>query len=117
VNQTGRIWDLEPAEQRLLKQYDRPWYELYDGEKPLIVGHHDYRRHGEPLIVDDRVYAIDTGCCHGGRLTGLLLPHFRPVSVPSRRDYWAHLQDEHADLRYSSTPDERLTFGQKHGLR
>jgi serine/threonine protein phosphatase 1 len=89
------------GEHYLSRRYDRPWYELYDGPKPLVVGHHDYRRDGQPLVVGDRVFGIDTGCCHGGRLTGLLLPAFRFVSVPARADYWSatrraypHLVDE-----------------------
>ena len=98
------------GEHHLAKQYDRPWYELYDGDKPLIVGHHDYLGSGEPLICDDKVFGIDTGCCHGGRLTGLLLPEFRLVSVPSRRDYWTELQQQYADIRYSATPKEDLTW-------
>ena len=98
------------GEHYLAKQYDRPWYELYDGDKPLIVGHHDYLRNGDPLIRDDKVFGIDTGCCHGSRLTGLLLPDFRIVSVPSRRDYWTELQQQYADIRYSATPDEDLTW-------
>ncbi len=98
------------GEHYLAKRYDRPWYELYDGYKPLIVGHHDYLRNGQPLIRDDAVFGIDTGCCHGGRLTGLLLPEFRLVSVPSRRDYWTELQQQYADIRYSTTPKEDLTW-------
>ena len=98
------------GERHLGQRYRGPWYDLYDGDKPLIVGHHDYLNNGQPLIWRDRVYAIDTGCCHGGRLTGLLLPEFRLVSVPSRCDYWKRLQELHADLRYMTTPDERLTW-------
>lgn len=64
-----------------------PWYEAYDGAKPLIVGHHDYLRTGQPLVHKDRVFAIDTGCCTGGTLTGLVLPDFQIVSVPSRKNY------------------------------
>jgi serine/threonine protein phosphatase 1 len=29
------------GEQYLKKRYDRPWYESYDGPKPLVVGHLD----------------------------------------------------------------------------
>jgi serine/threonine protein phosphatase 1 len=72
----------------LRQHYDRPWYELYDGPKPIVVGHHDYRNTGEPMVREGRVYAIDTSCCRGKCLTGLLLPDFKVLSVPSRRDYW-----------------------------
>jgi len=80
------------GEQYLRKKYDRPWYDLYAASKPikpLIVGHLVYKENGEPLVVNDVVYCIDTGCCHGLRLTGVLLPEFRIISVPSRRDYWS----------------------------
>lgn len=68
-----------------------PWYDHYDGDKPLIVGHRHYRNDGEPLIVNDKVWAIDTGCVRGGRLTGLLLPSFNLVSVPARENYWSRI--------------------------
>jgi serine/threonine protein phosphatase 1 len=64
------------------------WYEHYDGDKPLIVGHHDYLRNGQPFIYRDKVFCLDTSCCTGGTLTGIILPDFRIVSVPSRANYW-----------------------------
>jgi serine/threonine protein phosphatase 1 len=86
------------GEHLLSRRYDRPWYELYDGSKPLIVGHHAYRRDGQPLVCRDRVFGIDTGCCHGGRLTGLLLPAFRFVSVPAHADYWSAIRRDFAQV-------------------
>jgi len=83
------------GEHHLAKHYPAPWYALYDGPKPLIVGHHDYLHTGAPLIHRDRVYGLDTGCCYGGRLTGLLLPEWRVVSVPSRANYWADTRTRH----------------------
>ena len=71
---------------------DRPWYELYDGEKPLVVGHLDYLQTGRPLIANDRVFCLDTGCSHGGRLTALVLPEFEVVSVPSRGNHWENVK-------------------------
>jgi serine/threonine protein phosphatase 1 len=82
----------------LTRRLDRPWYELYDGPKPLIVGHRDYHGDGRPLVHRDRVFGLDTGCCHGGRLTGLLLPEFRLVSVPARADHWQRMQRDFAGL-------------------
>ncbi len=64
------------------------WFQSYKGEKPLIVGHHDYLNNGEPLVHEDRVFGLDTSCVLGGRLTGLLLPSFRLISVPSHHCYW-----------------------------
>ncbi len=74
---------------------NRPWWELYDGPKPLIVGHHDYSKHGVPLNYQNRVYGIDTGCCYGRALTGLILPDFRCISVPAKRDYWGEIRQKY----------------------
>src|SRR5206468_775519 len=49
------------GEEHLRRTYDRPWYELYDGPKPLVVGHKLYRHDGEPFVYRDRVYGLDTG--------------------------------------------------------
>jgi serine/threonine protein phosphatase 1 len=98
------------GERYLRERCDRPWYELYDGEKPLIVGHHDYLGLGQPLVFRDRVFGIDTGCCYGRRLTGILLPEFRIISATSRHDYWARLQHQHADIRDQEAPLESLTW-------
>lgn len=76
------------GELELWRRLGRPWWELYDREKPLVVGHHDYVRDGSPMIFEDRVFGIDTGCCYGGALTGLILPEFRVVSVRSHANYW-----------------------------
>lgn len=83
------------GEAYLRERYSQPWYELYDGDKPLIVGRHDYTRTGQPFVYRERVFGIDTSCCTGGRLTGLLLPEFRFLSVPSRADYWEQIKAEY----------------------
>jgi serine/threonine protein phosphatase 1 len=75
-----------------------PWYEHYDGAKPLIVGHRDYTGAMQPLIYRERVYGIDTRCCYGGSLTGLLLPSFKLISVPSRGDHWLAVQRQYATI-------------------
>jgi len=98
-----------------LKQvYDRPWFELYDGELPVVVGHHDLTGRSEPYVrADQMVYGIDTRCCTGGKLTGLLLPEFRLVSVPAREDYWSQQQARHRDLWKTKTrADGSFSFGE-----
>ena len=44
----------------LRERYAQTWYELCDGEKPLIVGHHDFLRTGQALVYEDRVYGLYT---------------------------------------------------------
>lgn len=80
----------------LRSMYEQPWYALYDGEKPVIVGHHDHLRNGQPFVYQDRAFCLDTSCVHGGTLTGLLLPEFKLLSVPSRCDYWKETQQKYA---------------------
>ena len=77
------------ADSYLREQYDRPWYEYYDGDKPLIVGHRDWTGTMQPFIHRERVYGIDTRCVYGGALTGMILPDMRFVSVPAKRDHFA----------------------------
>lgn len=81
------------GEKHLRENYDRPWYELYDDAKSIIVGHHDYLRNRQPFVYRDRVFGIDTSCCHGGALTAIILPDFRFVSIPSRADYWRAMRN------------------------
>ena len=83
----------------LRSQYEQPWYALYEGEKPVIVGHHDHLRNGQPFIYQDRVFCLDTSCVHGRTLTVLLLPEFKIVSVPSRRDYWRETRQKFAMMK------------------
>jgi serine/threonine protein phosphatase 1 len=76
------------GEAYLRRKYGRPWYELITESKPVIAGHHDYSKAGKPTIYHDKVYLIDTGCCYGHQLTGLLLPDFQIIQVKSRKNYW-----------------------------
>ncbi len=94
----------------MLARSAKPWYEEYAFEKPLIAGHRDYLGNGQPFVYKDLVYGIDTSCCQGGRLTGLLLPSFRFVSVPSRFDHWTRRKSRNPNLQYQTTPVERLTW-------
>jgi len=88
------------GQRHLERHYARPWWELYRSKTPLIVGHRDYTGNGQPFIYQDRVFGIDTSCCLGGQLTGILLPDFRILQVPSRKNYWAEArlsEDEELD--------------------
>ena len=80
-------------------RYGQPWYELYDGHKPLIVGHRDYSGGAmKPLVDENRVWGIDTRCVYGGSLSGILLPDWRLVSVPAREDHWSAIQQQWCEL-------------------
>jgi len=97
-------------------KYNIPWYQLYDGEKPVIAGHHDYSRSHKPMVIKDKVFLIDTGCCYGGALTGLILPDFRLVSVDCKHDYWSLIKKQYADIRFINKSDEKLTWEQVEDL-
>lgn len=86
------------GEDYLREHYSWPWYEHYDGDKPLVVGHRDYSGEMEPVVYQERVYMIDSRCVFGGSLTGLLLPDFKLISVPSRDNHWVSLQQKYANV-------------------
>jgi serine/threonine protein phosphatase 1 len=83
------------GEKYLQTRYDRPWYELYDGGKPLLVGHQNYTGSSQPFVYRERVFGLDTDCVTGKNLTALLLPHFRFLSVPSRGDLWSQVATQY----------------------
>lgn len=64
----------------------RWWHEAYDDDVPVAFGHHVVGP--EPLVREGKVYGLDTGACHGQRLTALSLPDGTIYSVPSRANYW-----------------------------
>jgi len=67
-----------------------PWFEAYEGPKPVVYGHHSYASG----VRRDLTYGIDTGCVYGQELTGLLLPEMRLVSVPARDNHWLRVRTE-----------------------
>jgi serine/threonine protein phosphatase 1 len=68
------------------------WYHRYTDAKPVAVGHHVVWP--SPMILDGRVFGLDTGACHGGRLTALSVPDFTVHSVEARADYWSIVKRE-----------------------
>lgn len=76
----------------LRERYERSWYEYEHGEKPVIVGHYNYTDSDQPFIYQNRVFGLDTDCVHGKTLTGLLLPSFQIISVPSRGNLWRQVR-------------------------
>ncbi len=60
------------------------WTNHWKGPERVIFGHTVLDR---PLVSAWAV-GIDTGCVHGGSLTAVVLPEWRIVSVPARRDYF-----------------------------
>ncbi|MCU0525398.1 MAG: serine/threonine protein phosphatase [Elainella sp. Prado103] len=79
----GCIADEKYLERRYGQIY---WSHSYTGAKPVIVGHHVVG--DSPLITTQKIYGIDTGACHGGNLTAVILPGFEIVQVRSPKDYW-----------------------------
>lgn len=94
------------GERFISQQYPKPWYEYDFGEKPVIAGHHDYSKKGLPTIVRDRIFLIDTGCCQGKNLTGLILPDFKIISVKSKKNYWSLAKQEYQRIKSRTILDE-----------
>jgi len=60
-----------------------PWFNLYKGTKTIVFGHWVT---SSPIIKTNAI-GIDTGCVYGGRLTALIWPEKKFVSVKSRDQY------------------------------
>ena len=60
------------------------WTNYWQGPERVIFGHTVLDR---PLVSRWAV-GIDTGCVHGGALTAVVLPDWKIVSVPARKNYW-----------------------------
>jgi diadenosine tetraphosphatase ApaH/serine/threonine PP2A family protein phosphatase len=60
-----------------------PWFEKYQGDAVVVFGHWVFET---PLIRKNAI-GIDTGCVYGGKLTAVVLPEERLVSVPARSAY------------------------------
>ena len=96
---------------KLRERYgDRPWYELYEDDVPVAFGHAVVG--AEPLVIRDRIFGLDTGACHGMRLTALVLPELRLVSVPSRADHWPTVRDAWQTPVLRTHPWPTMTFEQ-----
>lgn len=89
---------------------DRPWYDFYADDVPVVFGHAVVGP--EPLVIRDRIFGIDTGACHGMRLTGLLLPAMRLVSVPARADHWVRVRAQWQAPVLRTLPWSTMTFEQ-----
>ena len=90
----------------LHERYDRPWFELYESTKPVIVGHYNYTNSSAPFVYRDRIFGLDTDCVTGKALTGILLPAFEFVSVPSRGNMWAQIRKEYLMTRRKEAPSK-----------
>jgi len=76
-----RTWDGQGMD--LNNEKDPPWFEFYQGTKPIVFGH--WAKRG--LIVRPNAYGLDTGCVYGKKLTALILPHFELVHVKAKKVY------------------------------
>jgi serine/threonine protein phosphatase 1 len=60
-----------------------PRFERYRGKKTVIFGHWVF----DAPVVRKNAIGIDTGCVYGGRLTAIILPECRLVSIPALKAY------------------------------
>ncbi|MBN1688038.1 MAG: hypothetical protein JW893_02965 [Candidatus Omnitrophica bacterium] len=61
----------------------KPWYDFYQDDKLIVHGH--WAKQG--LVIRNNVIGLDTGCVYGKKLTALILPERKFVSVPAKKVY------------------------------
>jgi serine/threonine protein phosphatase 1 len=87
-----------------------PWYQHYADAKPVVFGHAVIGR--EPLVIEDRIYGLDTGACHGMALTAVILEERRTVSVPARADHWSEVRRRWQGRLQQAQPWRDMDFAQ-----
>ena len=80
---TIRTWDGEGAD--LKNSNNPPWFDFYAGNDLVVFGH--WAALGG--LDRPRLVGLDTGCVYGGRLSCLILPERKLVSVPAKKAYAA----------------------------
>lgn len=86
------LWlDTPPEIATLIRMHEgRPWYEYYNGTKPIIYGHWAV----DGLRIRANTIGIDTGCCFGWHLTAYCLEtkeiyQVRANQVYAKPGHWA----------------------------
>lgn len=62
---------------------NQPWYAPYQGKKLIVHGHWA----AQGLVVRENVIGLDSGCVYGKKLSSVVLPERKIVSVPARKQY------------------------------
>lgn len=68
---------------RMLEPEDIPWHQAYQGEKLIAYGH--WAKQG--LNVQERTIGLDSGCVYGKKLSALVLPERKIVTVDAKKVY------------------------------
>ena len=64
------------------------WWKYYSGSEPVVYGHtvfHD-------VHIENNTYGLDTGVCHGQRLSAMILEDRTFVQVEASEDHWKKLR-------------------------
>ena len=61
----------------------RSWFDFYKDKKLIVFGHWAALNG----IIKDNVIGLDTGCVYGKKLTALILPQRKLVSVQAKKQY------------------------------
>jgi diadenosine tetraphosphatase ApaH/serine/threonine PP2A family protein phosphatase len=68
---------------RIPSESKKPWYDSYAGDQLVVFGHWS-----QPApVIRPNAIGLDTGCVYGGKLTALILPERRLVSVSAECAY------------------------------
>ena len=81
-------------------------------DKPVCIGHQPHLQ--VDLDINGRLFALDTDAVRGGRLTGVVLPEKRIVSLPVDKNHYAWIKGTwKQSVRKRATPLALSTMGTK----
>lgn len=68
---------------RVLEDIQKPWFEMYEGDKHIYFGH--WGKLG--LYYGKNVTGLDTGCVYGKKLSGLIVEENKLIQVKAKKVY------------------------------
>lgn len=65
------------------------WWKHYRGSEPVVFGHTFFR----DVHIENNTYGLDTGVCHGEKLSAMILEDRTIIQVDASRDHWKILRE------------------------
>jgi len=65
------------------------WWKYYNAKTPVVYGHSVFNE----VHIENNTYGIDTGACHGQKLSAIILESREIIQVQASRDHWKDIRE------------------------